>query len=34
MDLIFIGATLAFLLLTIGLAVGCNKLGNKPGERP
>jgi hypothetical protein len=29
MDLIFVGALLAFLLLSIALVIGCGKLGGK-----
>lgn len=33
MDLIFFGAVVAFIFLVVGLAYGCDKLVNKPGER-
>lgn len=29
MDLVFIGATVLFFLLTVALAAGCDKLGGK-----
>jgi hypothetical protein len=33
MDLIFFGAVVAFIFLTVCLAYGCDKLASKPGER-
>ena len=30
MDLVFIGATVLFFVLTVAMAVGCDKLGGQP----
>ena len=30
MDIVFIGAMVAFLVVTVAFAVGCDKLGGQP----
>ena len=30
MDIVFIGAMLAFLAVTVAFAIGCDKLGDQP----
>jgi hypothetical protein len=30
MDLVFIGATLLFFIVTVAMAAGCDKLGGQP----
>lgn len=33
MDLIFVAAIVAFILLTVCLTYGCDKLNQQPGDR-